>query len=313
MKRLRMQLYYLLICSLANVLAWPDLVAQPMSETDSLTMPLYSKAVPNTAGPGRELVSTRPNGTRFIRGTTIPTLTYFQPEKPVKQAVIVCPGGGYSGVAIDKEGFLVARAFQEKGIHAFVLKYRTPLDSTCIDKSIAPIQDAQQAMKIARDSLSAWGYDDVEVGIMGFSAGGHLASFASNAYEHDYLHDKEGSAPLRPDFSILIYPVITFDPPHAHMGSRRNLLGSSPTAEQVNNYCSEKLVNAKTPPVFLVHASDDKSVPVQNSLLYYEACAQHDVPAEMHIYPYGGHGFGMYNQKSADDWMGRLFNWLKTL
>lgn len=268
--------------------------------------------MPNSLQSIEELVDHRRTGGRFISNTSNPKLSYFRPDQPKDKAVIICPGGGYRGVAIDKEGFWVAKELQRKGYHAFVLKYRTPNDVSCKDKSIAPLQDAQQAVKVVRDYFRTGRYQEpISIGIMGFSAGGHLAALTSTLYPFDFVENK-ASNKLRPDFSILIYPVITMEDPYTHKDSRENLLGKEVPANQIRRFSTHYQVDQRTPPVFLVHASDDRSVPVQNSLLYYEACIQNGVSAEMHFYNGGGHGFGMYNKMIKDNWMNRLFNWLET-
>lgn len=283
-------------------------------QSDSIEYSLYPGTIPNNKGEGKEVVDVRSVGGRFISYIFEPTLTYIKPKHPINKAIIICPGGGYRGVSIDKEGFLAAREFQKKGIHAFVLKYRAPNDKTNIDKSLAPIQDAQQAIIRARELLAEKDYSDVKIGIMGFSAGGHLASHASTAYGYNFVTgERVPDNFLRPDFSILIYPVISMEHLYTHHGSRFNLLGSYPSTHQIDQYSTYRQVNALSPPAFLVHASDDGAVPVKNSLLYYEACVSHGVSAEMHIYPEGGHGFGMYNKTTEDKWMDRLFNWLMML
>lgn len=279
---------------------------------DSTTVPLYRDSIPNALQRMEEITEHRPVGGRFVSNTSVPTLTCYRAGGAGKKAIIICPGGGYRGLAIDKEGFLVARKLQEEGIHAFVLKYRTPLDESCKDKSIAPLQDAQQALRKARELLQKWGASEVRIGIMGFSAGGHLAALASNRFHFDYVIGKKKKT-IRPDFSILLYPVISMEKPFTHMGSRKNLLGPSPTSEQLKQFSAHTTVNDQTPPTFLMHASDDAGVPVKNSLLYYEACIRHEVPVEMHLYARGGHGFGMYNDKTEDRWIERLLNWLDTL
>ncbi|MCB9316443.1 MAG: alpha/beta hydrolase [Lewinellaceae bacterium] len=276
---------------------------------------LYSGPIPNNRKNviDPERVDDRPTGGRFINNTTIPTLTTFVPEHPNGKAVIICPGGGYRGVAFDKEGILVAQALVADSITAIVLKYRTPNDSFNLDKSLAPLQDAQQAIRFVRRHALMDGIDPHKIGIMGFSAGGHLAATAANWYQTPAdPTNRDTTTSLRPDFVILIYPVINLGP-YAHMGSRINLLGENPTPEKVQEFSIETRVTPDSPPAFLVHAGDDKAVPVANSLVYYTACLENNVPVEMHLYPKGGHGFGMYNKTTEDDWMGRLRNWLKGL
>ncbi|AEE51966.1 alpha/beta hydrolase [Haliscomenobacter hydrossis] len=277
-------------------------------------MPLYKGAIPNSKPTAaRERVDTRPNGTRFIIGTTQPTLTAFIPPKPNGQGVVICPGGGYSGTAIDHEGLAVAKAFNALGVAAFVLKYRMPLDTSCIDRSIAPLQDAQQAIRLVRQNAKQWKVNPRKIGIMGFSAGGHLASTAATHFFENADPAEKDTTSVRPDFAILIYPVISFNDELAHGGSRGNLLGKNYTEVQKFRFSNEQQVTAASPPAFLVHSADDKTVEVENSIAYYLACHKYKIPVEMHLYPKGGHGYGMNNPTTSDKWFERLGNWLKTL
>ncbi len=275
-------------------------------------MPLYPGAIPNSRKvPDTEVVQTRDNGSHFIRDTAIPTLTSYLPKQQNGKAVIICPGGGYSGTAIDKEGFLVAKSLNEDSITAFVLKYRIPNDITNVEKSLAPLQDAQQAIRHVRKNAAKYGIDPGKIGIMGFSAGGHLAAYTSNRFQRLADANELDTTSVRPDFSILIYPVISFADDLTHWGSRNNLIGKNPTEAEVLLFSADQQVTAETPPAFLVHAADDKVVPVGNSLAYYQALIKNGISVEMHLYPNGGHGFGMYNTTTEDVWMDRLKNWLK--
>ncbi len=192
-----------------------------------------------------------------------------------------------------------------------MLKYRIPRDEAQVDKSLAPLQDAQAAIRYVRKHAKQYQIHPDQIGIMGFSAGGHLAASATNhyAFQADSLITDQTSA--KPNFSILIYPVISFVEPLVHKGSRRHLLGDNPPSKAITFWSMDQQVHTETPPTFLVHAADDRSVSVQNSLAYYSACLTHDVPVEMHLYPAGGHGFALYNTTTLDNWMDRLKNWLK--
>lgn len=236
-----------------------------------------------------------------------PTLTVFRPEHPNGMAVIICPGGGYQYLAFDKEGTRVATRLATWGVTAFVLKYRLPNDTLMDKKFMAPLTDARQAIRMVRRMAARWSIDSERVGIMGFSAGGHLASTAATHL------DADSTPEIRPDFAILIYPVISMDSSITHSGSRNRLIGTNPDPALVRYFSNERQVTRRTPPVFLVQAEDDGAVPVWNSIRFYEACVEQHVPAEMHLYPHGGHGFGMNNATTADDWMERLRNWLVTL
>jgi dienelactone hydrolase len=236
----------------------------------------------------------------------VPQIEVYLPNKKsaTGQAVIICPGGGYSILAYDWEGTDVAKLLNAHGIAAIVLKYRLPdsLSSTAPDK--VPLMDAQQAMRMVREKASGWNIQSNKIGIMGFSAGGHLAATLSTHFEKD----------TRPDFSILIYPVISMDKSVAHMGSRNNLIGKHPTDEMIKLYSNELQVTTNTPPSFIIHASDDDGVPVENSLLYYQALKKNNVSTEMHIYPKGGHGFGLANgNRSLESWPRLMIEWMSGL
>jgi pectinesterase len=277
-------------------------------------LPLYKGAVPNSFHRNVNEVTTKTGGTvTRVAKVTIPTLTLYKPVKPNGQAVIICPGGGYAYGSFSKEGTLVAEQLSQQGITAFVLKYRLPDDSLQPDKSLAPLQDAQQAIRFVRASAATYKLDPSRIGIMGFSAGGHLAASAATHFTFRADATNKDTTSSRPDFSVFIYPVISFDSVITHSGSRNNLIGTNPSPEKVVFFSNETQVSGQTPPAFLVHAGDDKSVPVENSIRYYQACIKNGVPAEMHLYPRGGHGFGMYNKTTGDDWMERLYIWLKGL
>lgn len=247
-----------------------------------------------------------------VEDVTNPMLTVFLPskEKATGASVIICPGGGYRILAIDHEGYEFARWFNERGIAAFVLKYRLPNDEAMDHKEIVPLMDTQQAFRIVRKNAKKWKVDPNKVGILGFSAGGHLASTAGTHFM-DIVGGIKDTTNVRPDFMILGYPVITFDPAYYHGGSRRALIGEHPTMEMVDRFSNEKRVTDLTPPTFLVHATDDGSVPVENSIHFYLALRKHGIPAEMHIYEQGGHGFGMGHDKGdVGTWTDRLEAWL---
>ena len=277
-------------------------------------LPLYgNEPIPNLKpGPDRESVDTTFNPVRYSFSlVSRPMLQVFQPPAGhgTGAAVVICPGGGYLHLAFTHEGTDVARMLNEWGITAFVLKYRLPNDESMIDKTIGPLQDAQRAIQLVRQRAAAWGLDPAKVGILGFSAGGHLASTAGTHFNEAVI-DNPGKVSLRPDFMILLYPVISFEDSIAHRGSRDNLIGLHPDAALVRKFSNELQVTAQTPPTFLVHAGDDKVVPVANSLHFYEALQANGVPAEMHIYPKGGHGFGLNNPTTTDRWTDRLRGWL---
>ena len=269
-------------------------------------IPLYNGTIPGSKIPPadyKEVVVTGTDGVSRVSKVINPDLATFLPAKPNGTSVIICPGGGYGILAYDKEGTNIAKKFNEIGVTAFVLKYRLPSDLIMTDKSMGPLQDALQAIYLIRKNASTWGLDPNKIGIMGFSAGGHLAATLSVHYNDMKVQNQEQIS-LRPDFSMLIYPVISFGTV-THAGSVKNLVGENPTATQKQYFSTQNYVNAQTPPAFLVHASNDAAVVPRNSLLYYEALGKFKVPAELHIYQSGGHGFGL-----ANDWFERLKTWM---
>lgn len=274
-------------------------------------IPLYKNNIPNSI-PGANQEKADSSGTiTRISNVSVPTLTAYLPLKDQANgtAVIICPGGGYSILAIGHEGYNVAEALNKAGVAAFVLKYRLPDSKIMPNKEIGPLQDAQQAIKLVRERAAEWNIDPKKIGIAGFSAGGHLASTAGTHFATPVIDNKEKTS-LRPDFMILAYPVISFTDSIGHLGSRTNLLGKSPSPDKIKLYSNELQVNKKTPPAFLVHAGDDEGVKVANSIRFYQALKKNGVPAELHIYPKGGHGFGLKNPTTPDLWMERCINWM---
>ncbi len=223
----------------------------------------------------------------------------FLPDKAkaTGQAVVVLPGGGYALVAYDHEGLQVARWLNAHGIAAIVVRYRMPNKHHEI-----PLRDVHQAIRTVRSNAAKWNIDPNDVGIMGFSAGGHLASTAATKFD----------AATRPDFAVLFYPVITLGPPSAHTGSRTNLIGTDASPEMIRRYSSEQQVSNRTPRTFLALSDDDKTVPPVNSTLFYDALKAYGIPAELHIYPTGGHGWGWREDfKYKDEVRTALLRWLQ--
>jgi len=244
-----------------------------------------------------------------------PSLTIYLPadEKATGAAVVICPGGGYGFLAMDHEGHQVARWLNSLGVAGFILKYRHRNSGAGYGHP-APLQDAQRAVGLVRSGAHKWGIDPNRIGILGFSAGGHLASSAGTHFDHRYndAEDAIDRTSCRPDFMVLIYPVISFSKWCAHTGSRRNLLGADPDQELVHVLSNEKQVTPQTPPTFLVHANDDTGVPPENSIYFYLALRKAGIPAEMHIYEKGGHGFGLGKKDSpAASWPQRCADWMR--
>ena len=272
--------------------------------------PIYPGTIPNSIPVSNREKTTIVDQYQRVTDVSIPTLTVFRPEHPNGKAIIVCPGGGYHHLAFEKEGTLVAQALCKWDITAFVLKYRLPNDSTCIDKSLAPLQDAQQAIRSLRENNERWGILKNRIGIMGFSAGGHLASTAATHFDFRADRNNLDTVSVRPDFAMLIYPVISFDTLSKNTGTLHHLLGTSADAARLKFFSSECQVTALTSPVFIVHAEDDPTASVMNSILFYEACLKNKVAATLHLYATGGHGFGLKNKAVTDSWTESLRNWL---
>lgn len=272
-------------------------------------LPLYNGPIPNSKPTPKSYKEIIENWR--VRFVSQPTLQPFFPEKGKENgtAIIICPGGGYGMLAYDHEGMAVAKRFAESGITAFVLKYRLPSDEIMKDRAIGPLQDAQRALQLVRENAATWHVDPNKVGIMGFSAGGHLAATATTHFYNPVIDVKKGQS-VRPDFAMLIYPVISMGQ-YTHGGSKENLIGKNASAEMVKLYSNELQVKADTPPVFLVHAEDDGAVPPQNSMQFYNAMIDNKVKGELNMYQAGGHGFGMVNKTTTDEWFIRGLNWLR--
>ncbi len=248
-----------------------------------------------------------------VRLITNPTLEMYPApaEKNTGTAVVICPGGSYYGLAFTGEGSLIAKWLNSMGMNAFVLKYRLPDDAIMENKAIGPMQDGQQAIRIVRRRAAEWGINPQKIGIIGFSAGGHLASTISTHFD-EKVYEPGDSTSARPDFSLLIYPVISMDSVITHRESRQNLLGNSPTPEFVKHFSNELQVTGKTPPAFMVHSIDDGAVPVQNSISYALALKQNKVACELHLYQSGGHGYGLGHTKNTEStWPEACRKWLE--
>lgn len=275
------------------------------------TIPLYQVEIPNSTSFQMKEIRMERNGIFYGFGSiSKPTLTVYIPDPKIATgaAVIICPGGGYETESFILEGTQIAEALLHQGIAAFVLKYRLPDDSIMKDKTIGPLQDAQQAIKTVRQRAADWNLNPTKIGIMGFSAGGHLAATAGTHFEVSYIPN-EGNISLRPDFMILVYPVISMKKGLTHLGSREKLLGKDPTINQIDFFSNELHVNANTPPTWITHAGDDTVVPVENSINFYQNLIRNKVPAEMHLYPSGNHGFVL--KLPTEEWMRPLFEWMK--
>ncbi len=281
------------------------------------TLPLWEGDPPNYTETGEVTIWDTSDIVR-VRNVQKPDIAIFLPSKKniSGEAVIICPGGGYGILAYDWEGSDIARWLSSQGIAAFVLKYRLPGASSNITPYKSPLMDAQRAMRLVRHHAESWNLDPGKIGIMGFSAGGHLASTLSTHFDSgDSLStDPVEKESCRPDFSILMYPVISFSDEITHHGSKENLLGADPDPELVRFFSNELQVTPDTPPAILIHSEDDQAVPVENSLEYYKALKENQVPAELHIYPYGGHGFSLaIGQGHLSTWPDRVIEWIRYL
>lgn len=281
-----------------NIKIWPDGVPGSRKSAD------YT-----------EKSTTGNDGIVRVEKVSDPELAVYLPkaEKATGTAVLIIPGGGYGIIAIDHEGYAIAKWLNEQGIAGIVMKYRLPSDKIMEDKKIGPLQDSQEAIRIIRRNAAQWKIDPKKIGVIGFSAGGHLASTISTHY-NEKVYEVKDNVSARPDFSLLIYPVITLDYIPTHKGTRTNLLGDNPSEDQVRRFSNDQQITADTPPAFLVHSSDDKVVPVLNSLLYYQGLQKNNIPAEMHVFQKGGHGYGLgRNQGTELAWPSLCLSWMKQM
>ncbi|MCK0159062.1 alpha/beta hydrolase [Allomuricauda sp. F6463D] len=266
---------------------------------------LWEDEVPNAKVSSLEEQLKNPEA-RVISKVTDPTLEVYLPSSVINSGtmIMICPGGGYGALAYDKEGTDIAKWLNGQGIAAAVLKYRLPEDESNQVPHLTPLMDAKQGIEILRSMAGQWGIDPSKVGVMGFSAGGHLAATLGTHFE----------GTNRPDFMVLIYPVVTMKKDFTHSGSRTNLLGLDPSNELVDLYSNELQVKPDTPPTFILHSENDLVVPVENTLQLYKALKKQKIDVEMHLYPHGGHGFAMGLQHGRlATWMLLLQEWLKAI
>lgn len=275
--------------------------AEPPQEAETTeTLPLWSdEQLGNTEEEDTEVLHQRSGDNAWVTDINRPTLTVYHPAETnaTGTSVVICPGGGYAGLAIEKEGDEVARWMAEQGVTAGVLKYRCGGGA---NEHPVPLQDARRAVELFRQHASQWKIKPDQVGVLGFSAGGHLAATIATDEQADVA------------YAVLVYPVISFDDAVGHSGSKKNLLGEAPSEELVHQLSRDEQVDDTTCPTFLVHAGDDKAVSVENSLRFYSAMHQHGVPGELHVYDRGGHGFGMFRgDRPADLWPNALRAWMQ--
>jgi len=281
------------------------------AQTDTII--LYPNGVPGLKGAQIPEDSQKSGGITRVKDITQPAVYVYQPKNKSSEAsVIICPGGGYGILAIDHEGYEIAQWFNDRGVTAFVLKNRLPQDELFENAEIRPLQDVQQAFRIIRKNAVKYGVSPDKIGIMGFSAGGHLASTASTHFKAQVGEITDPSISVRPDFSLLIYPVITFGAVNTHSGTRDNLVGADAPAYKIDLYSNEQHVTADTPPTFLISTTDDGVSP-ENSILYYQACRNYKVPVEIHIYEKGGHGYALKKNGlgPVESWPDRMADWMR--
>ena len=270
------------------------------------SFPLYGDAAIPNSKPGPDEESGADKG--WIQKVSRPTIQVYLPAriKATGASVVIFPGGGYAGLTWEFEGIQQASFFVDHGVAAFVVKYRIPSDETMIDKSIGPLQDAQQAMRFARQHAAEWDLDAARIGAIGFSAGGHLAATLATHFNEAYV-DNPDHISLRPDFLIVAYPVISMDAKITHMGSRIGLLGEHPSEDKIRLFSNELQVTKDTPPTLILHAADDRLVDVDNSVVFFEALRHAGVSVEAHLFEKGQHGFFLMPR---DRWQGIIMDWL---
>jgi len=261
-------------------------------------VPLYGDgAIPNSRpGPDEETGT----NSSFVRKVSRPLIQIYLPAKAkaTGASVVIFPGGAYAGLTFEYEGTQQANYFVDHGIAAFVVKYRIPSDATMLDKSFGPLQDARQAMRFARQHAAEWNLDPRRIGVIGFSAGGHVAATLATHFD---------SVELRPDFLVLVYPVISMDASITHMDSRKALLGANPSVARIREFSNELHVTPDTPPTLLLHAADDRLVDVDNSVVFFQALRRAGVAVEARLFEKGQHGFFLMPR---DRWQGAIMEWL---
>lgn len=275
--------------------------------------------IPSAQAPVIPLWNGPAQGAQGDKETDIPTIAIYLPsaDQGPTPAIVICPGGGYVRLSMEHEGTVIAQWLRDHGIAGIVLKYRLPVNGY---RHPIPLLDARRAIQTVRFRAREWNIDPDKIGIMGFSAGGHLASTAGTSQRIEFIEpattnsDEIDQVSFRPGFMVLIYPVISMQDDITHKGSKENLLGPNPPAELVERLSNEKQITDKTPPTFLVHADDDKSVPPENSIRFYDGLREAGVPAEMHIYLKGGHGFGTRPFAGpAARWPDQCLLWLRQM
>ena len=287
------------------------------SFSQDFVLPLYRDKIPNSINTGQKEKIEKSDIT-LISNVQNPDIAVYLPSKrfATGQAVVICPGGGYWVLAYDLEGTDIARYLNSIGVAGIVLKYRLPTSGNTVESHKVPLMDAQRAMRLVRSNAKSWNIDTTKIGIMGFSAGGHLASTLGTHFDYGnkLAADSVERLSCRPDFMVLMYPVISFVDVSVHTGSAESLLGKNPGQDLLIYYSNELQVKDDTPPAFFALADDDDGVPAENSLLMYAALRQKKIPAELHILSEGKHGFGLgLGNEHISLWTENLKQWLNWL
>jgi acetyl esterase/lipase len=280
-------------------------------------IPLYSGIIPN-AKSVKIVETTEYADFKIVKNVTNPDISVYLPTRKFEtgKCVIICPGGGYGQLSVDLEGSDIARFLNSIGVAAVVLKYRLPTKENSIDPSITPLLDAQRAIRLVRFNAHRWGIHPNQIGIMGFSAGGHLASTASTHFDYGKPTAKDSveQQSCRPDFTILGYPVVSFGDSVKQTRTKNMLFGDSKDWKQISKFSNELQVTKETPPAFIIHADNDPGVVTMHSILYYNALHKNGIPCELHILSEGGHGFGLgTNNPHVNVWTYNLKLWLASL
>ena len=287
------------------------------SFSQDFILPLYNDKISNSINTGQKEKIEKSDIT-LISNVQNPDIAVYLPSKrfATGQAVIICPGGGYWVLAYDLEGTDIARYLNSIGVAGIVLKYRLPTSGNTVESHKVPLMDAQRAMRLVRSNAKSWNIDTTKIGIMGFSAGGHLASTLGTHFDYGnkLAADSVERRSCRPDFMVLMYPVISFVDASVHTGSAESLLGKNPGQDLLVYYSNELQVTDDTPPAFFALADNDDGVPAENSLLMYAALRKKKIPAELHILSEGKHGFGLgLGNEHVSSWTENLKRWLNWL
>jgi acetyl esterase/lipase len=288
-----------------------------LAMTQEYKLPLYTGAIPNSKGDLNTEYIER-GDYKLFKKVSHPDISVFLPTKLMAngQAVVICPGGGYVQLSVDLEGTDIAGYLNSIGVAAIVLKYRLPSPETNVVPSKAPLMDAQRAMRLVRANASKWNINPKQIGIMGFSAGGHLASTLATHFDYGDKNSKDTIEQIscRPDFMILGYPVVSFADTTVRSNTRKMLMGEKLTEENIVEYSNELHVTDDTPPAFFIHADNDPGVSTANTFILYKALKKHHIPSEIHIVSEGGHGFGLgSNNKHVNGWTESLKFWLESI